>query len=169
MACARDVMQTQVITVSSDAPLATVRQVFIEEGIHGAPVVDDRMAVLGVISTTDLLRAAAESRESARPEGRYDDEGIEMFAFDALDDMNEAFEARLGEACAGDYMTESAVCVAPDASIAEVASAFRKNQVHRVLVVEDGTLQGIVSTLDLITLLEKVPAELLAKTLPTSR
>jgi CBS domain-containing protein len=163
---ARDVMQTQVVTVSPDTPLTSVRQLFVEEGIHGAPVVDDMLRVQGVISTTDLLRAAADGEDSERPEGRYDLDGAELFS---LEDFGDEFAARLGEARVSDYMTESAVSVSPDASIAEVATAFRKHQVHRVLVVDDGVLQGIVATLDLVALFEKIPEEALANALPDSR
>ena len=166
---ARDVMQTQVITVSPDAPLVSVRQLFVEEGIHGAPVVDDRMRVLGVISTTDLLRAASEAHESARPEGHYDMDGVEVFSLGDLGDLDEALEAHLGETRVCDYMTDGAVSIPPDASIGELACEIRKHQVHRVLVVEDGVLEGIVSTLDLIGLLEQIPAEAIEKALPPAR
>ena len=44
--------------------------------------------------------------------------------------------------------------VRPDAPVPEVATTLREQRIHRVLVVEDGKLCGIVSTFDLIRLLE---------------
>jgi CBS domain-containing protein len=166
--CAGDVMQTGVVTVSPDAPLSAVRQLFVDEGIHGAPVVDERMRVLGVISTTDLLRAASEAAESARPERTYDSdaESEEFFTLAAADEI---FTERLGEARTSDYMTNGAVSVPLSASIPDLARAFRQHKVHRVLVVERGVLQGIVSTFDLIALLEQIDPTTLEKALPIAR
>ena len=53
-----------------------------------------------------------------------------------------------------DYMTEEVVHVAPDVPIVVLARTLRENRIHRVLVLEDGQLLGIVSTFDLIGVLE---------------
>ena len=57
MPLARDVMQTHLVTVEPELPLVDVHRLFVEEEITGAPVVDDTGRLLGVISSTDLLRA----------------------------------------------------------------------------------------------------------------
>ena len=67
----------------------------------------------------------------------------------------EDFKARLQDTTVSDYMTEALVEVAPDTPVSEIATRLRENQVHRVVVVEDDGLCGIVSTFDLIGLLEK--------------
>ena len=48
MKTAKDVMQTQVLTLSPDDPLHVAQRLFYEEGIHGAPVVDDSGRLLGM-------------------------------------------------------------------------------------------------------------------------
>ena len=62
---AKDIMQSQVVTVSPDAPLHSTQRLFYEEGIHGAPVVDEQGRVVGMITSTDILRAATEAEETA--------------------------------------------------------------------------------------------------------
>jgi CBS domain-containing protein len=57
---ARDLMQTDVLTVSPETSLLDMHRMFIEEEIHGAPVVDDDGSVRGVISSLDLLRPGAD-------------------------------------------------------------------------------------------------------------
>jgi CBS domain-containing protein len=52
-------------------------------------------------------------------------------------------------------MSDGAVTVEPKASVAEVARTFREHRVHRVLVAEQGVLRGLISTLDLVALLER--------------
>lgn len=51
-------------------------------------------------------------------------------------------------------MTEGVVHVAPNTPISELALTIRENEIHRLLVVENGALRRIVSTFDLVTLLE---------------
>jgi CBS domain-containing protein len=50
-------------------------------------------------------------------------------------------------------MTAAVVGVSPDATIGEVARALCENRVHRVLVIENDQLLGIISTLDLVAVL----------------
>ena len=44
--------------------------------------------------------------------------------------------------------------VTPEMPVSALARTMCENQIHRVLVLEDGNLQGIVSTFDLVRLLE---------------
>ena len=60
----------------------------------------------------------------------------------------------MGESVVSEVMTESAVCVYPDTPVSQVARTFRENGVHRVLVIEKDRLVGIISALDLVSLLE---------------
>ena len=146
---ARDIMQTQVVVVSPSDSLAAVMRLFSDEGIHGAPVVSEDGQVVGVISASDLLRAAADADEAARPGYGYFEEGIESFP-EGLEGLAGTDDRR-----AEDVMTEAIVWVEPSAGIGEVARTLRESRVHRVLVLEDEALVGIISSFDLIAVLEK--------------
>ncbi len=50
MKTAKDIMQTQVVSVGSDDPLPSVYRLFADEEISGAPVVDESGTVVGVVS-----------------------------------------------------------------------------------------------------------------------
>jgi CBS domain-containing protein len=152
-ATARDVMQTSVISVGPDMPLTAVNQLFVEEGIHGAPVVDETDRLLGVISTIDLLRAVEEEHDSPSTDPTYFRELLEFSGPD-WSAAPQDFQDRLAQMTVADAMQTSVVTVSEDTPISEVAKAMRSNQVHRVIVVTDGQLSGIVSTFDLIALLE---------------
>ena len=54
---------------------------------------------------------------------------------------------------AADVMTPDPISLGPDASVPDVARALCDNRVHRVLVVEDSQLRGIISSFDLVALL----------------
>jgi len=149
---AADIMQTQVVTVAPTDPLLSVQRLFFEEEIHGAPVVDETSRVRGMITSMDLIRAATEESDSSG--------GVDFTdAFEELggpwDAASEEFQGRLGEAVVADAMTESVVSVDPGTSIPEVASILRENGIHRVLVVKGDNLLGIISSFDLIRLLEE--------------
>src|SRR5690242_18491918 len=111
---ARDLMETDVLTVSPDTPIVDVHRLFVEDEIHGAPVVDDDFRVVGVVSALDLLRVVSE---------RYDD-----------------FETRMQDIDAADAMTGALVAVSPETTAAEIARLMRAQRIHRVLVVDDGEL-----------------------------
>ena len=150
---ARDIMQTRVVTVSPDAPLRTVQRVFVESGIHGAPVVDEQGTVVGVVTSMDLLRAASEGADAAPDEPAYFRYDLDLHGIDwdrAPADLRE----RLADALVSDVMTPEIIAVAPDTPIGGVARVLRRHSVHRVLVIEDGELRGIISAMDLIALLE---------------
>lgn len=121
-------MEPSVLTVEPETPLVDVHRMFADEEIHGAPVVDENFRVCGIVSAMDLLRAVAD---------RYND-----------------FDDRMRDIEAADVMTGMVVAVAPEATAAEVAHVMRTQRVHRVLVIEDKELVGVISTFDLLAALE---------------
>jgi CBS domain-containing protein len=153
----RDVMQRHVITVDAELPLVDAHRLFVEEEIHGAPVVDETGRLLGVLSSADLLRAVEEAHDSGSTQPRYLREELEFSGPDWAY-VPRDFQDRLSELVVGDAMTRGGVTVAPDAPVAEAARLMREHRIHRVPVVEAGILAGIVTTFDLVALLEKAQA-----------
>jgi len=151
---ARDLMQRDPITVSPETSLLSVQQLFLEEEINGAPVVDDRGAVLGVISSLDLLRAVQDEYGGGVATGpAYFREDLPYSGPDWLQAPQD-FQDRLGQLTAIDAAVRDIVSVSPDAPLAEVAATMRGQRIHRVLVVEGGELVGILTTFDLLRALE---------------
>lgn len=153
---ARDIMQRHVVTVDPEASLLDIHRLFVEEEIHGAPVVDDEGRILGVISTLDLLRAVDEERDTAVAESSYFRDFLPYSGPD-WGASPEDFQERLAQRTVSEVMTEGAITVDGDASIPEVARTLRTRNVHRVLVVDRELLVGIISAMDLVALLEKEP------------
>ena len=151
---ARDVMQTGVVTIDASASLLDAYRLFVEEDISGAPVVDEDGRVLGVVSVRDLLRATEEERDTALVQTTYFRD-LEEFSGPDWGTTIEDFQDRMSGRTVGEVMTAGAISVAPDATIPEVASTLRGRHVHRVLVADGERLLGLISTSDLIALLEK--------------
>lgn len=135
---ARDLMESRILRIPPAMPLAEVRHLFVVAEIYGAPVVDPRGIVVGVISALDLMRATDQ-------------------AFDDDIDPGESVErdARSDVLTAADIASPDPVWVSPTTPVDRVAQLMQRERIHRVLVGEDGNLEGILTTFDL---LEKVRA-----------
>lgn len=153
---ARDIMETKVVTVSPDLPLLDAHRLFFEREIHGAPVVSDDGVLQGVLSSSDLLRAVSDEHSTGRIDSYYLREFVEFSGPDWAN-IPEDFQDRLREIRVSDVMTSEVVWVAPDADVSEVARTLCDQLVHRVLVIDDNRLAGLISTFDLVTLLREEP------------
>lgn len=171
----KDIMTTELVTVSPNLTLQELAEVLAERGISGVPVVSGRELV-GVISTTDLLDF--ESTTPSAPRRRENPvEWGEIEVLPVLDGRDEAepglyfteywedsgadvFERfrtdspewnRMAEATVGRYMTTSVVSLAPDDSVQQAARIMLAAGVHRILVVDEaGDLVGIVASSDVV-------------------
>jgi CBS domain-containing protein len=149
---ARDVMQTEVVTVRPDMPLSELEEVLLRQHIHGAPVVEGGR-VVGIVSRSDVVR------QLKLEEQRLTDSAYYLEPFDAElrtpEDQNRTFEAvaaRIAKLCVHDVMIEDLLSVAPDATLQEVAKVMLERRVRRLLVMEAGALLGLVSSADLLRL-----------------
>lgn len=152
-ALAKDLMKADLLTVSPEASLLGIHHLYVEEEIHGAPVVDADGNVLGVVSSLDLLRAVQDVYESGATTPTYFREDLPYSGPDWIQ-APEDFQDRLRELTAEDVMGSDLVTVSENDTVAEIASVMRKQRVHRVLVVEKAQLRGLVTTFDLLGILE---------------
>ncbi len=128
---ARDLMEPNVLTIPADMRFRDVQHLLVEAGCLGAPVVDERGVVVGVVSAMDLLRAADQ-------------------AYDEDLDPEEQDEPGLGEVTAADLANPEPTWVAPDAPADRIAQVMREHGLHRVLVGAPDQLLGVVSAVDLL-------------------
>ncbi|MEN8183240.1 MAG: CBS domain-containing protein [Myxococcota bacterium] len=149
---ARDVMQTEVVSVRADMPLSELEGVLLRQRIHGAPVVEGNR-VIGVVSRSDVVRRLKFEEQ------RLEDAAYYLEPFDAdqrgsedHDRMLEAVAVRVAKLRVRDIMIEDVLSVAPDATLQEVAKKMLERPVHRMFVMEEGALLGLISSLDLLRL-----------------
>jgi len=141
---AADVMQTQLVTVHAGDPIHEVERVLADAQVSGVPVLDDNDHVIGVISTTDLVHRAADADDSEAAGDRG--------AIDDVDETEVAAYRRAvaGQPCAGDLMTADVASVPRHATLRQMAGVMVEKPVHRLLVLDQGRLVGLVSTMDLL-------------------
>jgi len=63
---ARDIMTTEVVSISPETPTNKVAQLLDEKGISAVPVVDDAGAPIGMVSEGDLIGRNEAEREARR-------------------------------------------------------------------------------------------------------
>lgn len=166
-----DIMQADVVSVAPDLTLREVMEIFTEEEVSGAPVVSDHK-VVGVISTTDLLSFRGDRPGYlTRPGTEFDDatetaggrsesspleffvEGWGPWEADALAWMRGAREAKwdlLDEYTVADVMTRKVISRPSNTTVRQAASYMLEASVHRLLVIDDEELRGIVTNTDIV-------------------
>ena len=154
---AREFMQREILTVSPETSIFEVQRLFVEEEIHGAPVVDDQGVVRGVVSSLDLLRAARNVHEERDSTSSYF--GDELPALPDWDEIPAVARERLRDLTVSDVMTRELVVVAADAPIAEVARVMHDQHVHRVLVLDDSELVGLITSFDVLRVFVHEPPQ----------
>lgn len=144
---AGDVMQAAVVSVAPSLPAAELEALLDRERISGAPVVEAGQLV-GVVSRADLVGAAAGAEGAADALlAYYEDTGG---ASSSRGDRARLVGEHVASLRVRDLMRTDLVTVAPVAPLREVAAKLTERRIHRVLVVEDGRLVGIVSSLDVL-------------------
>jgi CBS domain-containing protein len=137
------------VTVPHTATVAEAAALLEDEEIHGAPVVNSYGKVIGVVSTTDVVRHLRESLDDAV-------EGPSRSVLEAqisrrLAAGNEAIEGL--SAPVQEAMSERAVTAGPEATAGELAELMGREGIQRVFIVGDERLLGVVSSSDLLKVL----------------
>jgi CBS domain-containing protein len=138
---AADVMATNVITVRLDTPVATIAEVLLANRISAVPVVNDKDALVGIVSEGDLIHRVEAGTERHRSWWLELLTGKEMLAHEFVKS-----HARK----ASDVMTRAVVSVQPDTPLGDIASLLEKHRIKRVPVLSNGKIAGIVSRANLI-------------------
>jgi CBS domain-containing protein len=137
-----DVMTCDVYAVSADTSLETAARLLTARGISGAPVVSRTGRPVGVVSLADL--ADPDRPRSARegyPLYYHVESGL---AVERGDDL------AIGEGRVGDVMSPFVLSVPASAPIGHAARVLLNDRVHRLLVIADEQLVGIVTAIDLL-------------------
>lgn len=173
MLTVRDLMTREVATVDPQLTLREAVEMFNERHVSGAPVTAGGRLV-GVLSASDVLAFEAETPgvPTERPALEVEDldeptewvEGEEApatFFSDQWSDVGADVLERFAEVSGPewDYLAEHTVAdamtpvlcsVAPFVDVYTAADYMIRACVHRLIVMEDGRLVGILSSLDIV-------------------
>lgn len=132
-----DVMTTEVVSVSEDAPLKEAARLLVEHRVSGLPVTNTSGKVLGIISEADFVTTA-------------DQQGSLRKLFLRLFVGSDNSTGPVRGSVVRDAMTTPARTIAPDRSIAHAARLMGKWKVNRLPVEQDGRMIGIITRADIV-------------------
>jgi len=169
----RDLMSTEVVSVAPELTLRSTVELLAARHIGGAPVMAGSRLV-GVVSASDILSfeasvpvvpalgpEATEWELEPSEEWREGDEAPGAFFADlwpdAGGDVAERFEETgspewdmLAEHTVAEAMSRRVITVGPDATAAAAARLMTQLQIHRLLVLDQGKLCGVLTAMDVV-------------------
>ena len=120
-----ELMSADVTTIAPDASIEELVQALADSRVSGLPVVSPSGKVVGVVSATDVLQAAAEKADNAARSTMFEHMTV------------------------NDIMSTTPLVIAPDADAREAAQQMLYTEVHRLFVEDDGRLVGVISQTDI--------------------
>lgn len=144
----REIMRRHVVTASPDYSLRALVEILDREGISGLPVVADDGQVVGVVSTTDVVRFLAENGTTSGEAAGYFElpEGPPWFP----DLLPEEPGTALEEHTVAEIMMPARFTVRPETTVSDLARFLLRAGIHRALVFVGQELVGIVTTVDVL-------------------
>jgi len=146
----RDLMTTQVVTVKPTDTLKQATIKFAVDNVTGAPVVDNRNHVVGIITENDILNLIL--KYQSRLANDVDPHFLLAVPLDGeaedprVNEINKTFSETKVE----DVMKRSVLTTTPDAEIVEALKSMMVMDVNRLPVLEKGVLVGAISRSDVI-------------------
>lgn len=144
---AKDIMNSNVVTVTNTMDLREAAKIFVEERISGAPVIDELGTLVGVLSQSDLVEYELATERELTVEAPFYRRPYD----DALHSSRGFQLEELSADTVKDVMTPYLITIQKDTAIREVAARMAECGIHRVIVVdEDQQIRGIVTSLDVL-------------------
>lgn len=146
---ARDAMTTNIVTVSPSTSLVDLERILISRHIGGTPV-KDQGKLIGMVSRSDIIRVLTYEQSVAEVQsGAYRNE-LGVTDRRAMELISGHVGERMQTLRVRDAMTVVRVQVLPDTPLRQVAELMVSQRVHRVLVMENDRLIGIIARSDLV-------------------
>jgi CBS domain-containing protein len=143
----RDVMTSRVIAVRRSADFRQIAGALRQYRVSACPVIDEADRVVGVVSEADLICKTADYELPA---------GLIRLRWKLSE------ESKLTAVRADQLMTSPAVTIHPDAPVQVAARVMQDQRLKRLPVVgEDGSLIGIVSRVDLLSVYDRPDTDIL--------
>lgn len=142
----KEIMSTDVITVSTDESVEQCAKLLQEHNISGLPVLDAAGKVAGMVTEGDLIRRASR----VKAPGYLEILGGLIYLGSPKKFVDELQRAMSLEA--GQLMTKDVISVMPDDSVEKAATLMVEKKISRLPVIDtEGKLVGIVSRRDIMT------------------
>jgi len=145
-----DVMSTTLLTVYEGWSVRKLSQFFLKHNISGAPVIASDEELVGVVTQSDVVRF-----DSKKPDEEVIAKIVEHYCGPLNRQLDESEINKIQDK-AIDYMTVNSIMtdkvfsIDKKASVAEAYQLILEKDIHRLFVVEDGILVGVITAMDIL-------------------
>ena len=141
---AGDIMTREVVLVREEVTINELIEIFLENKISSAPVVDDKKELIGIVTKTDIL-------------GHFMDLDLDLTLTVGLRDLMDAHPEQSDlevsahtDLTVKEIMTTNPITVEENIAIEVLAGTMVEKGIHRLIVTNGKSVVGIVSTLDIL-------------------
>lgn len=142
-------MQRTVVTCLPQQNLGELMELLSVHNISGVPVVDEEGAMLGVVSQTDVAACLGGLYGEQTRSGHGYHQGRLAYFNPQDPQADPLLRLRTVE----EIYSTTVHSVSPQATLHEVIELLLHEHVHRLPVLEDGKLVGLISTLDVLRIM----------------
>lgn len=144
MTLVSSIMTREVITVTPDTSIRELAELFVTRRIGSVPVVDTDGKLTGIVTESDLIEMGKNLHLPTV---------ITLFDWVIYLESEKTLEKELkkmGGKTVADLCQSEVFTIVPDSDISVAADLMSKHHVNALPVVQDGTMVGIVSRIDII-------------------
>ncbi|HUT43637.1 MAG TPA: CBS domain-containing protein, partial [Desulfobacterales bacterium] len=144
MITVRDIMTTNLITVTQDMDIAGAAKILLDNRINGVPVVDDSGQLVGILCQSDLI---TQQKKLPIPTlFTFLDGLIRLTSMKQLEKQ----VSKIAALTVSEAMTPKPVTVKLDTRLETVAALMIDSNFHTLPVVEDSNLVGVIGKEDVL-------------------
>jgi CBS-domain-containing membrane protein len=144
MLTVKDIMKTDVISVSPETEITHATKLLLENHINGLPVIDKNEILVGIICQSDVI---AQQKKLPIPSFFSFLDGF--ISLSSMKNLEKEVK-KISAVTVSEAMTPNPVTVRPDTLIEVVAALMVDSNYHTIPVVEGGKLVGIVGKEDVL-------------------
>lgn len=139
----QDIMTAEVVTIGPDVPFKELVETLVRSEVSCLPVVGEQHQLIGIVTEADLISKEAYGTQRHR--------ALAVLA-DLVTRREHEWVAKAAGSTAADVMTSEVVVCEPGEDVRVVARRMLERRVKRLPVVRDGSLLGIVSRQDILSM-----------------
>ena len=136
------VMNRSVVSIDSSKTLRDLEALIVEHRLSGFPVVDDGNLV-GVVTTSDLMSRLCPTFNITKL--GVDDAELGKLVAESVGSVESGTTIK-------DVMTRNVITVSPTDYLHDAADLMYEHRIHRVFVVDDGEVVGVLTPFDFVRL-----------------
>ncbi len=141
---ARDIMTTDVVSVTPDTDIVQAARLLLQHHYNGLPVVNPDGALVGILCQEDLV--LQQKRLPLPSLFTFFDGLIPLTSYKGIErELQKIVASKVSQA-----MTPDPLTIGPDTTVEDIATLMVNNNIHTLPVIENKRLVGIVGKEDIL-------------------